>query len=401
MSRKTVAIAVLVLIVGAGGFFTYKTLTAAQSVGTEVVREGEILSSVSAAGHLESRERAVAPAVAGVVAEVSVADGQQVKAGAQLFRVDPSPYEQAVRDARSALAAAKGDRSALSKTRASQEEIDAAAAQVDAAGSALDAAKVAYALAPTTENQLAVEESNATYLQAVAALDKLKDSGPTSEQRTAADARLTQADGALSRAQKNLEDATVEASIDGAVRFISSPTQRKLEAGMAVAAGQVVMTIASSQTFDFIAEVDETEVGKVKIDSGARVEVDAFPGKVLRGKVAEVATAATSTSTGGTVFKVKVTLDGMEGLRHGMNGSADFVLERKRGLTIPFASLIEAGGRQYVFVIEDGRAKRVRITVGLSTENALEVTKGLKAGEQVIVKGADKLSAGDRVVSSR
>ncbi|MCR4442508.1 MAG: hypothetical protein QHH10_13615 [Peptococcaceae bacterium] len=82
-------------------------------------------------------------------------------------------------------------------------------------------------------------------------------------------------------------------------------------------------------------------------------------------------------------------------LKAGMTAYANIVVETSRPiLAISKNALLERDGRQYVFVLKDGRAKLVPVLTGLSGENDITILEGLSRGDQVIVSGAGQVMEG-------
>jgi RND family efflux transporter MFP subunit len=147
------------------------------------------------------------------------------------------------------------------------------------------------------------------------------------------------------------------------------------------------------------AQVDETDIPNVSKGQKAQVSLDAYPGTTFTGTVDQVAVKSESGSGGTTVFPVIVNIDrtGIP-LRLGYNSTVDIqVLDDKDVITIPLTALMESGGGDYVFVIEDGKAHQRRITVGPRSQDAVEVTSGLDVGESIVSEGVDKVKEGQKV----
>jgi RND family efflux transporter MFP subunit len=160
------------------------------------------------------------------------------------------------------------------------------------------------------------------------------------------------------------------------------------------------MTVADLERAQVVADVDETDVGKVKIGQEAEIVLDAYPERILEGHVVEVGYLARQTEAGGTALPVKISLDetGGIGVRKDMNADVNIVVSIKKNvLSVPLEAVIEKEGKDVVYVIENGRAKMQRVKLGLATDEAFEIVSGLRQGETVAVKNVDKLREGDRV----
>jgi HlyD family secretion protein len=85
-------------------------------------------------------------------------------------------------------------------------------------------------------------------------------------------------------------------------------------------------------------------------------------------------------------------------LKIGMTGSADVVVAMKEAaVVVPFEAVVEKKGKKYLFRVEDGKARLTEVRVGLTTEEDVEILEGIKTGDRVVIKGAEKLRDGQRV----
>jgi RND family efflux transporter MFP subunit len=250
------------------------------------------------------------------------------------------------------------------------------------------------------ELEYQVAQAEGAYDAAVAQRDKMKkakdNNQATEEDVKAAEGQVKQAKAALDLAKLNLERAEIRAPIDGVVSSI------KVEAGLSVAAGTPLITIVDPNSYVIRAEVDETDIGKVKKGAEVRVTLDAFPQKSYLGKVKKIGLSYLQTETGARVFPVEIEITGinLDDLREGMSGDAEITVdELKDVLVVPPQSVLEDGS-PYVFVIDEdeGVVRKRRVTLGYSTEDYVEVKKGLKEGELVVVAGAEELKDGERVI---
>jgi HlyD family secretion protein len=69
----------------------------------------------------------------------------------------------------------------------------------------------------------------------------------------------------------------------------------------------------------------------------------------------------------------------------------------KAAVAVPAAAVFNAGGRDTVWVVRDGKAQRVPVTVGVSGQDLVQVTAGVREGDRVVVKGADQVRAGQQL----
>jgi membrane fusion protein (multidrug efflux system) len=147
--------------------------------------------------------------------------------------------------------------------------------------------------------------------------------------------------------------------------------------------------------------IPERELAKLSVGQTAELSFDAVPGRAFTGQIALISPFVDAgTATFGVRIRVTDT-DGM--LRPGMFARVAIVYERKPdALQIPRTALLDGDGPPKVFVVKDGKALERPVQLGLSNGAYVEIVTGLKDGEQVVVVGqaAIKPGATVRIVST-
>jgi membrane fusion protein, multidrug efflux system len=226
---------------------------------------------------------AIAPKVAGYVAEVAVGDNQRVKAGDVLARIDPRDYQTAVDSATADLANAQATAANID---AQLKEQQATIAQAQAAVTFSEQEAKRYSdLARTgvgsaqrqqqTESELA--QRRATLVAAQAHVDVLK------TQRQQSDAMIAAKTAALAQAKINLGETTLTAPSDGVVG------DRTVRPGQLVQAGTRLMTVVPTERVYLIANFKETQTGQMHPGQPVSISVDSFPGQTIAGTVDSLA----------------------------------------------------------------------------------------------------------------
>jgi hypothetical protein len=139
----------------------------------------------------------------------------------------------------------------------------------------------------------------------------------------------------------------------------------------------------------------------------ADVELDAVPGARYAARVASVDVAPTASGRGGVSYVVRLTLGaGTEAdgtlaprPRPGMSAVADLRVRTARGVVaVPAAAVFRDGARDAVWVARaDGTATKRPVRLGAEGEDRVEVREGLRAGDRVVVRGADRVTEGQRL----
>jgi len=347
MKKKTwiiILIPIVLILIGLVGFFFLRN--GAAEVKTAKAMKGTISIVVSASGELEaSNQKGVAANVSGIIKTLPLKDGSQVKKGDVILELD-------------------------------EEQLS-----------------------------FAVKQAYAAYLSAKANLEKLGSFPQTSdEELDAAEAQVEQAEMAYEMTKKNLANAKITAPIDGILIYSTSTSGTMgqgggLTIGSAVQQGQVLFTIADLSKMNFVANVDETDVGRIKTGQEAEVVIDAYPSKLIKGKVVKIGSVSSVTTTGATVFPIEIELEQSSlDLKIGMNGSADVIETTKNNIvTVPIEAVLGKEDKDVVFILKDNVVEEREIEVGLSDETRVEIKRGVKIGDEVIISGTERLKDGEKV----
>ncbi len=175
--------------------------------------------------------------------------------------------------------------------------------------------------------------------------------------------------------------------------------QTEIKAGTRVTKGQPLFQIADLRNATVEAEVEEGDIPKIKKGQRVRIYLDAYPERDFTGTVTHVGIKAKSGSTGATVFPVTIHLDLLDiPLKIGFNATVDIeVLSKPDVLIIPSQALVREKGSEYVWVVEEGVARRREVVSGAESDEEIEIVEGLEAGDTVVVEGFSKLTEGKRV----
>lgn len=347
---KAACVALVVLALAAGGCGTKSAGTAAQpvlvktmTVGAEKGNEEKTFSG-TVHGYFESP---LAFQVGGRVMARYVNAGDRVTAGQALMKVDSKDAEE----------------------------------QRAAAESTVISAKAQYDLASTTLKRY-------TELHAVDAISDLA-MDQTQNQFDLAAAQLSQAEATLSRADNNLSFTTLTADRDGVIG------STMYEVGQVVAAGTPVVLIVDDSRMDVHISFPEKDYGKYGVGMPCTVTFWALPGVTAHGTIREIA-AAPNTSTG--TYDVKVTLtDAPDTVAVGMTAEVRFGDGAGSTIRVPLSAIASQSTDPSVWVVRDGKAKRIAVTVGDYGIDTVEIKSGLAKGDKVITAGTQKLTEGEEV----
>jgi len=210
------------------------------------------------------------------------------------------------------------------------------------------------------------------------------------------------------RAQIDLDQTQIDVEIQNEVirlATLTAPfsgiiTEANSFPGANVMSSTAIYTIVSPYLLYFEAEVNEIDVTSLFKGQNVILRLDAYPNDKFEGKIEKIDFASTITSTGGTAYKVKVNLPTNKNLRFrlGMNGDAEFVVREVNDvLLMSVTALVEETEKYFVWTIEEKRAKKVEIEVGVSSFDEVEIISGLKKGDIIITRPPSKIEEGDKI----
>jgi HlyD family secretion protein len=400
MRRRSLIVFVVVLALAA----LLWMLTRRGSSGVEVdvasvERRAEFRSFVTASGEIVADRFAdIGSSVMGRVVELRVKEGEQVKAGQVLARLDPvqaRSQSEAAQAQVTALAAERdGTRQQLAAARA-----DLAAATARAAEARANRQRVeklfAEQLVSAGERDAAVAASDAADAQVAAAEAAVP---RASDAVRGAERRITQARALAAGAGDLLAQTQITAPIDGLVSRLQVREGEMVVIGIQNQPGTTLMTISDLSEVNAEIKVAEADVLRLALDQTAEVTLEALPGRRFPGRVIEIGTSALpTTGTGGAAtaaareFRVVVRIAATDiGLRPGLTCDAEVLTDvRKGALVAPLQAVVlrpdPSGGadRAGVFVVRDGRAAFVPVTTGIIGGLDIEVD-GVDEGTTIV-----------------
>jgi RND family efflux transporter MFP subunit len=374
---RTVALVVFALVIIVAALVILRS--GAPAVEVTAVRPGSDSSTaalLNASGYVTPRRRAtVAAKITARVVDVFVDEGMAVTEGQILASLDDS-------DARHRLTAARTQRDATA-ARIHELEVNLANAEREYRRQT-DLDKSGF----TSAREVDVTRTTVESLKAQIAA--------TREEVRAADAQIAVA-------QQDVDNCTVRAPFAGVV--VSKDAQRGEMVSPVSAGGGFTRTgIATIVDMDSIEiEVDVNESYIARVEPGQRVEatLDAYPDWRIPAKVRTVIPTADRQKA---TVKVRISFDKLDPrILPDMGVKVSFLAgERPEGqpparAVAPREAVRDIEGRPVAFVVRDGRLERRAVSLGNTRGADVEVTAGLSPGEQVVVKGPERLRDGQRV----
>lgn len=377
---RTLIVVAVVVVAGGVWWWTSRSPGAVDVDTVQVQRVTELRSFVTASGEIVATRYAnLGSSTMGRVVSLTVREGDRVKAGQVLARIDPVQAESGVSAAAAAVQALQAEASGTADSiAAAQADIDAAVARQTQADQTLARTKelVAAGLTSRSELDTATAAANTAAAQVHAARATL---ARLTQARSASAQRVAQGRAELSRVRDQLAKTAITAPIDGVVTRLSVEEGEMVVMGVQNQPGTTLMTISDLSEVNAEVKVAEADVLRLGLANTASVTLDALPGRTFSGQVAEIGASAlpqTNAQAAAREFKVTVRLTGdVATLRPGLTCDAEIlVAERKNVLAVPLQAVVQRDGKSGVFLVRDGRTVFTPVTTGLIGGLTIEVS---------------------------
>ena len=407
-------------------------------VDLETVKRGQLQVTVDAEGKTRIRSRFVVSApVAGRLARIELDEGDTVKQGSIVARIDPLSLDAQVREAQAKLRELQAERTGVATLRPKQSALSQAQARIKAAEAVQREAEVKVKQAQAALEQAKRDRQRNQQLQAEGAISRqtletaqLLETTRTREfeaaQRSAesAAAEVTAAREALSILQAEQRDpdymldvydariASAEAELakladDAARTEINSPVDGNVlrvleESARYVEAGTPLLELGNSSAMEIVVDVLSTDAVKVK--PGTKMLIEHWGGEeTLEAKVRYVEPSAFTkiSALGVEEQRVNVIAEFVEPsvpLGDGYRVEARIVVwEGKDELIVPLSALFRCTQAWCTFVVEENKAKKQEVKVAQRSDFEAVIQQGLQAGEVVILHPTEQIEEGSWV----
>ena len=349
-----------------------------QKVDVAKIEARTIKSSILASGQLiYINPVELKPEVIGKISAIPVVEGQMVQNGQVVLRLDPQLYTAAVDQ--------------------SQAGVQQAQLAIESQKLTISNLQLQYNRQQTLFKQHLVDAN--TFDQLGNQLDIAKVQLDSQKEAL----RIAQAQ--LSQAQQNLSKTVIRSPINGMVTSLPVKVGETVITGTNIP-GSTLMEIADPSEVQADVQVDEADIANLKLNENANINAVSYPNDTFHGKVQFIAasvtdnstsTSATQTAQQGVTFEVKIGLTDQKlpRVRPGMSCRAEiFTQSTPNAIAVPLQAILyennpnskslEPTSGAYVYVLRDGKARKVDVTTGVSSDTYQEIVSGLKTGETVI-----------------
>jgi membrane fusion protein, multidrug efflux system len=304
---------------------------AAVSVITAEAQQRAINVGIEAIGTANSNEAvAITSRTSNIVTAIHFSDGQMVRAGQVLVELD---REQAVADLAVATAAFEESRSQFNRSR----------------------------------------ELLATQALSKAQYEQLEATMKANEARVAS-------------AQARLSDTYIRAPFSGGVGM------RRVSLGALINPGTVITTLDDTSSIKVDFAVPESNVGQLRVGQNVQASTNAYPGRKFTGRVVSVDSRVDPATRAVTVRAVVA--NNNAALKPGMFLTVELAQDSRPAVSVPEGAVVPEQARQFVYVIDGGVARKREVLLGRREPGYVEITDGVKLGDQVVTEGTIKLRDG-------
>jgi len=386
-------------------------------VATEKATKRTIVEVVSANGKIAPEfEVKLSPDVSGEIIELYIKEGDLIKPGQLLAKINPeiylSNYDRTV--------------AALNTSQANLANAKARLAQVK---SQFINAKNTNDRNVKLHDQKTIsdaefETSQANFEVAQAEVDAAEESVK------AASFNVKSAEAGVKESKENLSKTSIYAPVDGTISKLNIEKGERVAGASQFGSGTEILRIANLQTMEVNVSVNENDIVRVTLNDTAVVEVDAYQNRKFKGVVTEISTSANTVGVSAdqvTNFEVKIRIlpDSYKDLiaadkpndspfRPGMSATVDIQTESMVNvLTIPIqavttradtsAAAVEKAknaeeseaknsdtkkkievAQEYVFLYDNGKAKMVKVKSGIQDNTYIQIVDGITEGQEII-----------------
>jgi HlyD family secretion protein len=418
-SAKTVSIgSVIALVIAAGiAYGIHVRNRGVIGVQTDRVVRQDLAQTVSANGEIKPKKYVnISANTMGRIVQLPVREGDHVREGDLLIRLDSIQTNADVQSAQASLDAAQAELEGMNASvKSADAAINSAKADLTRSEADLTRAKQNFdradrmskdGLISREQFERSKTDVDIAEAQVGAARARLAQTeaqaSQTLKQREGLALRITQQRSALTRARDQFSKSTIRSPLEGIITYLPVNEGEIAIVGVQNQPGTVLMTIADMSVITAEVKVDETDIVNVKLGQEANIKVDALGDQALRGQVSEIGNSALTRSTGAATgpqtaaqeakdFKVVVTLDNPpRELRPGLSCTAEIVTAtRQHILTLPIQAITirELEGKKTtegVFVVRNGSVAFSPVKTGIVGTTDIELTEGLAENDEVV-----------------
>ena len=382
---------------------------------TSEILHGDLLIKISATGSVEPNFKVeVKSKASGEVLSFPFEEGDHVKKGALLLQLDKSDEKRNVVKARTELASSSAKLKKaetallLQKTKydtdikSSQSEIETALANLKESEDKLKRQSelfgkkfVSQESLDTAKTLFKVNQEKLVQAQTrhQAAKDSIHDITMKENEIELVLSEVKRSDIAVDEAEERLDETVIFAPNNGVIIEKLVEEGQIIASGISnVSGGTAIATIADMSRLFIIADIDETDIGSVKIGHAVQITADAFPNEVFKGKITRIAPQGVIDNSI-TIFKAKIEIKGTGKilLKPMMSANIDIVTHQvKDTVYVTRAGIRKDEEGEFAVILKNDQPEKVRIKTGIKNPIHIQIISGLNPDEEVILGDWEK-----------
>lgn len=392
MRIQTWPVLAALAVIGILGYSGFSEFAGPKVDVAKVVRR-DVVQTVVASGRVAAPYRVdIGSQIVGTVSDVPVAQGQTVRAGQALILIEASEARAGVKQAEVAVGQAEARLRQLRELQVpvADQSLRQAEANLTNARAQFERNQRLYKDGFLGKSALDEAQRNLDVgqTQVEAARKQLESAKPAGSDYAVALMALEQARASLLAARARLTYTTITAPSDGTL------IARDVERGDVVQPGKVLMVLSPAGETQIVLQIDERNLGRVKLGQQALASADAYPAQRFAAQLVYINPGVDAQR--GTVEVKLLVPQPPEYLRQDMTVSVDIEVERRAAaLTLPADSVRDAAGATpWVLLVRNGRAHRQPVTLGLRGDTVVQVVEGLAEGDPVVPATNARVKAG-------
>lgn len=335
----------------------------------------------------------VIPTIPGKVKTIKVKEGDSVKKGDVLFTLDEKDIRKQVDQAKASYEIAKANYDmGQEQTNMAQESLERTKALAESilnnARENLENTKKLYEVGAVSKSQL--DQAELALQQQEAQLETQLDQaemGASDRVTKLANAQLEQAELAYKQAQDALSNATITSPIDGIVTAIS------IEVGSMASNAQPSMNVVDMDKVYVQVDVVEGLINHLAKGQEVKVTIPAVSSEPFNAAIDSVNPGPDVRTQ---LYPIKICLDNKDGMiKPGMFANVEIPLDVKEDvLSVPSQAVIVKDQKNVVYIVQDDKAIRKEVEIGLDTGAEVEILKGLEENDTIIIRGHNYVEDG-------
>lgn len=374
-------IAFIMLVIVATGFVD--EFLSRPKVKPFLLSSGSFVQTIVASGHVESPNRiSISAQITGTVADVPVIEGQDVVKGQLLIHLENTELHAALRQAQASEQLALSNLRQLREVKTPIAIQTHVQAEVNFNSAKKNLERILELYAQGFVGATVKDEAERAFQIAKSQLQigqqQLVSLEPGGSELALAQATINQAHAATESAEARLRYSIIQAPKSGTL------IMRNVEAGDGVVPGKILMSLSPTGDIQLLVQIDEKNIKWLHVNQMALVSADAYPNQKFQAQLVAI-NPRIDLQRGSVEVKLTVKNPPIE-LKQDMTVSVDIEANRiDNALLIPVSAVHDfATQAPWVFLIQEGLAKKRLIGLGIESQGLVQVLYGLSAGDWVV-----------------